>query len=199
MRHSSTRCILALPGVAVAMAVALVGCGHSAPAPGCGQLTVHDAWVTPAHAGSREMLGYFTLHNDGSQSVTINGVASTAFDRAIFQNKAAARSSSNADGGARPLARFTLAGGASMQFKPGEREVALYSPTQAYRVGDQVPISLICGNQRARLATKASVRDRHDDLPAARNDENTAAVERVTRDRHERGAPAATNDSKSAN
>lgn len=200
MRHSSILSIPATAGLIVGLAAVLAGCGHSGPAPDCGQLTIHDAWVAPAHAGSREMLGYFTLHNEGSQPVTVNGVASNAFDRAIFQNKAAAaQSSNNADGGAQPLAPFTVDGGADMSFKPGEREVALYSPTRAYRAGDQVQLSLICGSQHAKLATQATVRDRHGDLPSAGDDEDAADRQQVIKDGRDGGGAGATDDSKTAN
>ncbi|KEZ76282.1 copper chaperone PCu(A)C [Salinisphaera hydrothermalis] len=196
MRHSSILSILMLAGLSGVLA----GCGQSQPAADCGQLRIHDAWVAPAHAGSREMLGYFTLHNDGSDPVTVNGVSSDAFDRAVFQNKAAAAQSSNdADGGAQPLAPFTVAGGADMQFKPGEREVALYSPTKAYQVGDKIKLSLVCGSQHARLATSAVVRDRHGDLPAASDDEDAADREQVIQDGRDGGGAGATDDSKTAN
>lgn len=196
MRHSSILFIV----VAAGLTGALAGCGSSEPAGDCGQLVIHDAWVAPAHGGSREMLGYFTLHNDGSQPVTVNGVSSNAFDRAVFQNKAAAAHSSNdAEGGAQPLAPFTVAGGADMQFKPGQREVALYSPTQAYKAGDQVHLSLTCGSQHARLATVATVRDLHGDLPAAGNDEEAADRQQVIKDGRDGGGAGATDDSKTAN
>lgn len=196
MRHSSILSILMLAGLSGVLA----GCGQSQPVADCGQLSIRDAWVAPAHAGSREMLGYFTLHNDGADPVTVNGVSSDAFDRAVFQNKAAAAQSSNdADGGAQPLAPFTVDGGADMHFKPGEREVALYSPTKAYHAGDQVQLSLTCGSQHARLATTATVRDRHGDLPAAGDDEDAADRKQVIQDGRDGGGAGATDDSKTAN
>ncbi len=196
MRHLPILSIMMASGLFGALA----GCGHSSPASDCGRLTIRNAWVTPAHAGSREMLGYFTLHNAGSEPVSVNGVASSAFDRAIFQNKAAAaQSSNNADGGAQPLAPFTVKGGADMAFRPGQREVALYSPTRAYRVGDTVRLSVICGSQHARLATSATVRDRNGDLPAAGDDEDAADRKQVIQDGRDGGGAGATDDSKTAN
>ncbi|MGN8160334.1 copper chaperone PCu(A)C [Salinisphaera sp. RV14] len=196
MRHSSILSLLAAAGLAGALA----GCGQPGAASDCGQLAIHDAWVTPAHAGSREMLGYFTLRNDGSAPVTVNGVASNAFDRAIFQNKAAAaQAANNANGGAQPLAPFTVKGGAEMAFRPGEREVALYSPSRAYSAGDHINLSVICGSQHARLTTTATVRDRHGNLPPAGDQEDAADRQQVIKDGRDGGGAGATDDSKTAN
>lgn len=195
MRHSLIYSIL----IAAGLTGALAGCGQSDPAPDCGQLTIHDAWVTPAHAGSREMLGYFTLHNGGSAPVTINNATSDAFDRAVFQNKTAtAGSSDDANGGPQPMAPFTVAGGADMQFKPGEREVALYSPTQAYHVGDQIRLRLTCGNQDAHLQTTATVRDHHGHLPTSDDDREASDRKQVLKDGRAGGGAGATDDSKTA-
>lgn len=195
MRHS----ILSLLAAA-GLSAALAACGHGDPAPDCGDLSIHDAWVTPAHAGSREMLGYFTLQNDGSNPVKVNGVSSDAFDRALFQNKAAAADSSNdADGGAQLLGPFTVAAGKSLHFSPGDREVALYSPTRAYRDGDRIRLSLTCGRQKATLAATAVVRDHHGDLPATDDEDNAADRKQVIQDGRSGGGAGATDDSKTAN
>ncbi|HET7312930.1 copper chaperone PCu(A)C [Salinisphaera sp.] len=194
MRHSSIPILLATTGLAGVLA----GCGQSDPAPGCGKLAVHDAWVAPAYTGSREMLGYFTLYNDGSKPVTVNGVSSDAFDRAVFQNKAAAAESSNDAGGdAQPLARITVAAGEDVRFEPGRREVALYSPSRAYRAGDRIRLSLICGRRHAALATTATVRDRHGDLPSVNDDRDAAERRQVIRGGRNSGG--ANDDSKTAN
>lgn len=196
MRHSLIVSVL----MAAGLVGALAGCGRSSPAADCGKLAIHDAWVTPAHAGSREMLGYFTLHNGGSAPVKVNGVGSDAFDRAVFQNKAAAADSANdASGGAQPLAPFTVAAGADTQFEPGEREVALYSPTRAYRVGDRIKLHLTCGSDHAKLVAVATVRDRRGDLPADDSNDDAADRKQVIEDGRDGGGSGATDDSKTAN
>lgn len=195
MRHSLIYSIL----IAAGLTGALAGCGQSEPAPGCGQLAMHAAWVTPAHAGSREMLGYFTLHNAGSAPVTVDSVASDAFDRAVFQNKAAAAKTSNdAKGGAQPLAPFTVDAGSAIQFKPGEREVVLYSPTQAYHVGDTIQLQLTCGSQNAHLSAMATVRDRRGNLPTTDANRDATDRKQVIEDGRAGGGAGATDDSKTA-
>ncbi|WP_423822514.1 copper chaperone PCu(A)C [Salinisphaera sp. SPP-AMP-43] len=183
------------------LVLSLTGCGQSDPAADCGGLQIDDAWVAPAHTGSREMLGYFTLRNTGSQPVRVGSVASDAFDRAVFQDKAAAaKSSDDAQGGAQPLAPFTVAAGQAMVFEPGQREVALYSPSRSYQDGDAIQLRLVCGaDSQATLTGRATVRDRHNDLPAPADEQDEADRKQVLEDGRDGGGPGASDDSKTAN
>lgn len=178
---------------------ALASCSTSTtPAAGCGQLQIHSAWVTPAHTGSREMLGYFTLHNAGSQPVQVKGITSNAFDRAIFQERA--NNDSNEDGdAAQPLGQFEIAAGKDMTFQPGQREVVLYSPTRAYENGDTVRLTLTCGTDHARQTASATVRSKHGDQPVA-TDTDRAATNRknIIKDGQRGGGPGAADDSRTA-
>lgn len=189
--------LIALIGVG---AVALTGCGQADPAADCGALSASGAWVTPAHAGSREMLGYMTLTNSGDKNVIIRSVTSDQFNKALFQNKAAAATSADDEtGGAQPLAPFTVAAGSAMTLRPNEREIALYSPTQAYDNGDQVQLVLVCGNKDARMAVNATVRSGQPsnmDLPPT--DADTAETEKALSDGQAPTGVSATDDSKTA-
>lgn len=173
----------------------LAACGQSQPAAGCGDLAVDNAWLTPVSPGSREMLGYMTLHNDGSADVVVHDIASADFDRAIFQDKTAADTA-----GVKPLAPFTVAAGKTFELVPNEREIALYSPSRAYHTGDRVKLSLVCGTDKARLDTVAVVRSGGgDDVDLPPTDEDTRETEQALK-KPQAGGPrvSATDDSKTA-
>ena len=178
----------------------LAGCGRSGPAADCGALTAEDAWVTPAHAGSREMLGYMTLANPGERDIVIRSVTSDQFNKALFQDKAAAATAADDEtGGAQPLAPFTVAADSQIVLRPNEREIALYSPTQAYENGDQVQLVLVCGKNAAELPVAATVRSGQPasmDLPPT--DTDTAETEKALKDAKSPTGVSATDDSKTA-
>ncbi|MDA3920230.1 MAG: copper chaperone PCu(A)C [Salinisphaera sp.] len=180
-----------------ALLLTVAACSSSTPAANCGRLKVSDAWVRPAHLGSREMAGYFTLSNQGASDVVVNGVSSTQFARAVFQKK------SGADGhdGVQRLEDFTVTAGKTMKFAPGGREVALYSPTQSYDPGDQVEIVLACGSDQAKLAVPAVVRAHAGTTPSVVTSGDTDADtrEQIIRDARDGGGASAADDSKTAN
>lgn len=188
MRYSHLWTVLLL---AVASSV-LAACGQEdTPAASCGDLQVESAWVVPAHSGSREMLGYFTLENKGGQPVEIKGISSGNFDRAVFQDRR-----DTEDAGPKPLAPFTIKAGERIEFEPGKREAVLYSPTHAYQEGDEVQMRLTCGKDDDTLDIKAQVRDQKGDLPA--DDEQASDREQVIQDSQEGGGKSAVDDSRAA-
>ncbi|RJS93369.1 copper chaperone PCu(A)C [Salinisphaera sp. Q1T1-3] len=189
-------------GLAGLVLAGLAGCGQAQPAADCGELSATRAWVTPAHAGSREMLGYMQLHNDGSQDVVVESVSSSQFDRALFQDKsAAANSADDASGGAQPLAPFTVPAGGDFNLAPNKREIALYSPSQAYRTGDQVELKLVCGRDQATLSVPAVVRSGDDDdmsLPPT-DDDTVRTEEALKQGKGDTDGVSTTDDSRTAN
>lgn len=171
----------------------LTACGQQdTPEASCGNLQVKNAWVVPAHSGSREMLGYFTLENKGSRPVEVKGISSGNFDRAVFQD----RSDTEDEAGPKPLAPFTIKARGHIDFEPGKREVVLYSPTHAYRVGDDVQMRLTCGKDDDTLDIKAEVKDQKGDLPS--DDEEASDREQVIQDSQEGGGESAVDDSRAA-
>lgn len=184
---TATAGLLALP-------LLLAACGSSEPAADCGGLEAADAWVQPAHAGSREMTGYFRLDNRGSSAVVINGVSSSQFGRAVFQDKSADNEQKSKQG----LDRIKVPAGQTVEFSPGAREVALYSPTQGYDAGDQVEIVLACGREQASLPVKATVRHQDNDGPEIDADGEAAKRARIISDSKDGGGAGAADDSKTA-
>jgi len=148
--HSSGLMVLAT-GL---LMLTLTACGQS-EAPGCGGLDVSQPWVRAAPAGADVMGAYFTLANDGDTRVTVNGVASSQFERAEMHQTVV-----NDDGQAsmQPLDEVAIAAGEKVEFKSGGRHVMLFSPSQAYKAGDQVEVILACGSQQAELPVAAVVR-----------------------------------------
>ncbi|ROO24885.1 copper chaperone PCu(A)C [Salinisphaera japonica] len=198
MRSFSNIAYIAL-GTAVLVS-GLAGCGPSGPASDCGALAASGAWVTPAHAGSREMLGYMTLENTGDRDVVIRGVASEQFNKALFQDKAAAATAGDDEnGGAQPLAPFTVAADSQITLRPNEREIALFSPTRAYENGDEIQLVLACGANEAELDVTATVRSGQPanmDLPPT--DAETTQTEKALSDGQSPTGVSATDDSKTA-
>lgn len=183
-------------GLAGLLVLTLAGCGSSSPAADCGGLQASDAWVQPAHAGSREMTGYFHLNNTGSRDVVIHGVSSSQFDRAILQKKVGA----DGEQGTEALGDIRVAAGQQIDFAPNGREVALYSPTQSYDAGDQVEISLACGSENASLPVAATVRhdESHAPIPDTGDDEAKTRAQ-IIQDAKDGGGASAADDSKTAN
>ncbi|WP_123591432.1 copper chaperone PCu(A)C [Salinisphaera orenii] len=141
-------------GVAVLLAAGLSACGQS-EAPGCGGLQVGDPWVREAPSGMDVMGAYFTLDNSGDDTVVVNGVSSTQFERAEVHETVV-----NDDGQAsmQPMERVVVPAGERVAFEPGGRHVMLFSPSQPYAAGDQVELILSCGSQDAELPAAAIVR-----------------------------------------
>ncbi|MBH03779.1 MAG: hypothetical protein CMP08_06615 [Xanthomonadales bacterium] len=198
MRSFSNVAYIAL-GTAVLVS-GLAGCGASGAASDCGALTASGAWVTPASAGSREMLGYMTLENTGDRDVVVRGVASQQFNKALFQDKAAAATAGDGqNGGAQPLAPFTVGADSRMTLRPNEREIALFSPTRAYENGDKIQLVLACGANEADLPVTATVRSGQPanmDLPPT--DAETTETEEALTDGQSPTGVSGTDDSKTA-
>lgn len=141
-------------GVAALLAMGLSACGQS-EAPGCGGLQVGDPWVREAPAGMDVMGAYFTLDNGGDETVVVNGVSSTQFERAEVHETVV-----NDDGQAsmQPMERVVVPAGERVAFEPAGRHVMLFSPSQSYAAGDQVELILACGSRDAELPAAAVVR-----------------------------------------
>jgi len=182
--------------LALGLLLVVTGCSSSKPAPDCAGLVAGDAWVQPAHAGSREMTGYLTLRNQGASDVLVTGVSSSQFDRAVFQQKA------GPDGqeGVTALAPFVVSAGDHSDFTPDNREIALYSPTQSYDPGDQIEIVLACGSEHASLSVAAVVRSNAHAAPDINKDIDSEADtrEQIIRDAKDGGGDGASDDSKTA-
>lgn len=180
----------------LALPLLLAACSSSEPAADCGGLEAADAWVQPAHVGSREMTGYFRLNNTGSSDVVVHDVSSSQFGRAVFQDKSADPDEQGQQG----LEQVTVPAGQAIEFSPGAREVALYSPTRGYDAGDQVKIVLACGREQASLPVVATVRHQDNDGPEIDADADGEAAKRaqIISDSKDGGGAGAADDSKTA-
>lgn len=178
------------------LGLALTACGSSGPAADCSGLSVSDAWVRPAHVGSREMTGYFRLQNKGASSVVVNGISSAQFGRAVFQKKAG----KDGEGGVQGFDQVTVDVGDAIEFAPNGREVALYSPTRSYDPGDQVELVLVCGRDHAQRSVAAVVRANPEAVSSAATGGDTDADmrEQIMLDAKDGGGASASDDSKTA-
>lgn len=107
----------------------------------CEGLQAKDAFIPEAPPGL-PMAGYVSLHNAGTQALTIDGARSPDFGavelhRTVYQ-----------DGNARMLRdqKLPIAPGADGAFARGSYHLMLFRPQKPLKAGDTVTIDLKCGN-----------------------------------------------------
>lgn len=87
-------------------------------------LRVEDAYIAAAPPTAPVMAAYMTLHNDGTDEITLSGVSSPQFDRVEMHLTEVV------DGVARmaPQSSLKIPGGGSIVLKPGSYHLMLMNP-----------------------------------------------------------------------
>jgi periplasmic copper chaperone A len=101
-------------------------------------LTAENAWLR-ATPGTEVAAVYLTLHNTGSEPVTVIGVRSgLAADAAIHETKLNGTVSTM-----RPATPLRIAPGATVRFAPEGLHVMLHMLSRPLKAGDEVPLELL--------------------------------------------------------
>jgi copper(I)-binding protein len=124
------------PVVFPAACLALLASAFAVAAPA--QLSAENAWLR-ATPGTEVAAVYLTLHNSGSEPVTIIGVRSAiAADAMIHETRMSGSLSSM-----RPALPLRIAPGASVRLAPEGLHVMLHMLTHPLAAGEQVPLVLL--------------------------------------------------------
>ncbi len=101
-------------------------------------LRVSDARTPPPLPGTSMMAGYFTLTNDGDQTVTVTGATSRDFARVSIHR------STEEDGQSRmePVPELTVNPGEQVTFEPGGLHLMLFEPAGEPEPGDTMNVAL---------------------------------------------------------
>jgi copper(I)-binding protein len=101
-------------------------------------LTAQDAWIR-ATPGSDVAAAYLTLHNAGTQAVSIVGVRCACAAHAMIHESTL----SNGQSSMRPRESLAVAAGTTLRFAPGGLHIMLEGLTRALTPGEQVPLELL--------------------------------------------------------
>ena len=130
--------------------LALLACTIALAAPP--QLTAQDAWIR-ATPGSDVAAAYLTLHNAGTQAVSIVGVRCACAAHAMIHES----SISNGQSTMRPREQLAVPAGATLRFAPGGLHIMLHGLTRALTPGEEVPLELLLDGGGS-LSVRARVR-----------------------------------------
>lgn len=101
-------------------------------------LSAQDAWIR-ATPGSDVAAAYLTLHNQGTQPISITGVRSARAREAMIH----ASTLVNGQSRMRPQEHVALAAGETLRFAPGGLHIMLQGLTRPLSPGEDVPIELL--------------------------------------------------------
>jgi periplasmic copper chaperone A len=124
---------LALP----ALFLVLLACGVGVRAQPS-TLSAKDAWIR-AIPGSDVAAAYLTLHNGGTQAVSIVGVRSPRAREAMIHESTLVNGQSRM----RPHEHVALGAGETLRFAPGALHIMLQGLTRPLSPGEEVPIELL--------------------------------------------------------
>ena len=133
-----------------AIILALLACTIALAAPQ--PLTAQDAWIR-ATPGSDVAAAYLTLHNTGTQAVSIVGVRCACAEHAMIHQTTV----SNGQSTMRPREPLPVAAGATVRFAPGGLHIMLHGLTRALTPGGEVPLELLLDGGGS-LSVRARVR-----------------------------------------
>jgi copper(I)-binding protein len=119
-----------------AACLALLVCAIAGAQPAA--LTVQDAWVR-ATPGSDVAAAYLTLHNSGTQPVTIVGVRSARARHAMIHETTV----NHGQSAMRPREPLRIGGGETLRFAPGGLHIMLQDLVQPLAPGDEVTLELL--------------------------------------------------------
>jgi copper(I)-binding protein len=114
-------------------------------------LTATDAWVRVI-PGAEVAAAYLTVHNGGTEPVTIVGVSSPVAALAMIHETRLIGTQSTM----RAREELVIAPGQTLRFAPGGLHVMLHALTGTLKPGDQVPLLLLLKGG-ATLAVTAHV------------------------------------------
>jgi copper(I)-binding protein len=100
-------------------------------------VTVSDGWfrALPANLPSG---GYFTLHNDGAETVTLTGASSPACAMLMLHKS----DEMNGMAGMSDVETIPVAAGDTLKFAPGGYHLMCMNPTPAMKPGAKVQVTL---------------------------------------------------------
>lgn len=113
----------------------------AAQAHACGDLTVSAAWARVAPPTATVMAGYLTLANPGDEAVTVTAASSPSFERVEMHDM----THENGVMKMRKLDQIEIAPGGKAELAPGGRHLMLIRPKRAFAAGDQIELTLLCG------------------------------------------------------
>jgi copper(I)-binding protein len=134
--------------LAACLALAVTAFAWAAPA----TLTASDAWVR-AVPGAEVAAAYLTLHNSGSEPVSIIGVRSPLAGMAMIHETRLSGSQSTM----RAREELVVAPGETLRLAPEGLHVMLHELSRGLKPGDEVPLVLLLKGG-ATLAVTARVR-----------------------------------------
>lgn len=104
-------------------------------------VAIADAWVREAPPGARALGGYMTVTNRGKKALTLKGVSSPLFGsvemHTIVQEEGRMRM--------KQVMELSIAPGASLQLKPGDKHLMLMQPKQTFKAGQKIALTLDFG------------------------------------------------------
>jgi hypothetical protein len=115
---------------------------------GTAALTASDAWVRVI-PGAEVAAAYLTLHNDGSEPVSIVGVRSPLASMAMIHETRLTGSQSSM----RAREELIIAPGETLRLTPGGLHVMLHELSPALKPGDEVPLVLLLKGGATLLVT----------------------------------------------
>lgn len=85
------------------------------------------------------LAGYFVLHNQGPEAVTLVGAQSPAFARVMIHQAVTREGTASM----RPVTELELPAGGRVSFAPGGYHLMLMQRQRALEPGEQVPVTLV--------------------------------------------------------
>ncbi|MBV8404903.1 MAG: copper chaperone PCu(A)C [Gammaproteobacteria bacterium] len=144
--------VAALPVACLVLVAALSSAARGAAPP---LLDAQDAWIR-ATPGTDVAAVYLTLHNGGTQPVTVTAVGSPAAAAAMIHESAMV----NGQATMRVHQPLRIAPGATVRLAPGGLHIMLQGLTHPLAAGDQVPLVLLLdGGGTIRLMARVRALD----------------------------------------
>ena len=123
------------------------------PAAACDHLRAERGWLRQPPPGSDSAAAYLVLHNDGSEALTVRGVSSPAFARAMMHETRYVEGRAEM----RHLHAVEIAPGGRFEARPGGAHLMLVEPRQTLALDDMVELRFECA-QGDPLVTWVPVR-----------------------------------------
>jgi len=119
----------------IVSALALISCTQPSVIP----IEIDTAWIREAPPGATAMAGYMHIINNSENDIILHSANSPAFKAIEFHR------SVEADGVYRmvPHLHLHIAANASIELKPGDYHLMMFSPTGALKQGDSVEVELV--------------------------------------------------------
>ena len=119
-----------------------------APTLACPGLVIGEAWIREPPPGARGTAAYFTLRNDGAQTLVLDGWTSGAFAHVMLHETVMTGDRAEM----RHREQLSLAAGAQAALTPGGLHLMLMHATAPLAAGATVTVQFNCNGQAAQLS-----------------------------------------------